>query len=73
MTDSYFLLMSVRAIALLMVLLPAASEFGGELMAQGAEYRPAVLVNPKALNGNTARTIQEGIDMALPGGKVLVL
>ena len=73
MTDSYFRSISARVVVLLIVLLPAAGEFGGELIAQGAEHRPAVLVNPKAVNGNTARTIQEGIDMALPGGTVLVL
>ena len=32
-----------------------------------------MIVNPKAANGGTATTIQEGIDMASPGGKVLVL
>jgi hypothetical protein len=34
---------------------------------------PAVLVNPHARGHATAKTIQEGIDMVDPGGKVMVL
>jgi hypothetical protein len=35
--------------------------------------QPAVLVNPNARGNGTARTIQAGIDMVAPGGKVMVL
>src|SRR3989454_3850640 len=35
--------------------------------------RPAVLVNPHVQGHGTATTIQEGIDMVDPGGKVMVL
>src|SRR2546428_10512046 len=35
--------------------------------------RPAVLVNPHVQGHGTATTIQEGIDMGDPGGKVMVL
>src|SRR5437879_4037894 len=35
--------------------------------------RPAVLVNPHVQGNGTAKTIQEGIGMVDPGGKVLVL
>src|SRR2546428_14137184 len=35
--------------------------------------RPAVLVNPHVNGNGTATTIQEGIDMVDPGGKVMVL
>src|SRR2546426_7990173 len=35
--------------------------------------RPAVLVNPHVQGNGTAKTIQEGIGMVDPGGKVMVL
>ena len=35
--------------------------------------RPAVLVNPHVQGNGTAKTIQQGIDMVAPGGKVMVL
>lgn len=35
--------------------------------------RPAVLVNPHVRGNGTAQTIQEGIDMVDPGGRVMVL
>ncbi len=35
--------------------------------------RPSVLVNPHAAGQGTAKTIQEGIEMVDPGGKVMVL
>ena len=38
-----------------------------------AAARPAVLVNPHVKGNGTATTIQEGIDMVDPGGKVMVL
>src|SRR5438876_12025614 len=38
-----------------------------------AAQRPAVLVNPHVQGNGTAKTIQEGIDMVAPGGKVMVL
>jgi hypothetical protein len=41
--------------------------------AVGGVGRPAVLVNPRSDDNGTARTIQEGIDMAAEGGVVLVL
>jgi hypothetical protein len=40
---------------------------------RGGLGRPAVLVDPNANEAGTARTIQQGIDMAAEGGKVLVL
>src|SRR2546425_8338382 len=41
--------------------------------AQRSPVRPAVLVNPHVQGNGTAWTIQEGIDMVTPGGKVMVL
>src|SRR5207249_2859765 len=38
-----------------------------------AAERPAVLVNPHVQGNGTAKTIQQGIDMVDPGGKVMVL
>lgn len=38
-----------------------------------AAARPSVLVNPHGPENGTARTIQEGITMVDPGGKVMVL
>jgi len=38
-----------------------------------ADGRPSVLVNPHVKGNGTATTIQEGIDMVDPGGKVMVL
>jgi hypothetical protein len=35
--------------------------------------RPVVLVNPHVRGDGTARTIQEGVDMVDPGGRVMVL
>lgn len=35
--------------------------------------RPAVLVNPNVRGNGTARTIQQGIAMVAPGGKVMIL
>lgn len=43
---------------------------GPSLAATG---RPAVLVNPHVQGNGTAKTIQQGIDMVDPGGRVLVL
>ncbi|HEX9193077.1 MAG TPA: hypothetical protein VF871_04855 [Burkholderiales bacterium] len=41
--------------------------------AQRPPVRPAVLVNPHVQGNGTVTTIQEGIDMVAPGGKVMVL
>src|SRR6266705_2271707 len=41
--------------------------------AQRPPVRPAVLVNPHVQGNGTAKTIQEGIGMVDPGGKVMVL
>jgi hypothetical protein len=38
-----------------------------------AAERPVVLVNPHVRGNGTAQTIQEGIDMVDPGGRVMVL
>src|SRR3954447_12631767 len=35
--------------------------------------RPSVLVNPNVAGQGTAKTIQQGIEMVDPGGKVMVL
>jgi hypothetical protein len=59
-------------IVLTMTLLFVATEWSPQA-AQAPQDRPAVLVNPLAASGHTARTIQEGVDMAEPGGTVLVL
>lgn len=40
---------------------------------KGTVGRPVVLVNPVSNGNGTATTIQEGIDMAAPGGRVMVL
>lgn len=42
-------------------------------LAAGDVERPSLLVNPNASDKGTAKTIQEGIDMVAPGGKVLVV
>jgi hypothetical protein len=39
----------------------------------GGSGRPTVLVNPEAADPGTATTIQEGIAMVAPGGRVVVL
>ena len=44
-----------------------------EVVRAAGQERPAVLVNPRAGGNGTANTIQEGIEMAEPGGTVLVL
>jgi len=41
--------------------------------AAGGADRATVLVNPRAAEEGTARSIQEGIDMVAPGGRVVVL
>ena len=63
----------VALTVIVFVALSGSSPRTGMNAAPAGADRPAVLVNPKAQNGGTARTIQEGIDMATPGGKVLVL
>ena len=71
MRGSLFVRRSLSAVVVFTALLAAE---GGRhtVVAQDHEDRPAVLVNPRAGGGGTARTIQEGIDMADSGGKVLV-
>ena len=68
-------MVALRVALTVFVLVALNGSSPGTVMNAGADGadRPAVLVNPKAANGGTARTIQEGIDMATPGGKVLVL
>src|SRR5262245_26812671 len=53
--------------------LAAVGRSGAGVAAQGSLERPAVLVNPKAVHGYTARTIQQGVEMADAGGVVRVL
>ena len=43
------------------------------MWSSSAAARPAVLVNPHVNGNGTPTTIQEGIDMVDPGGKVMVL
>ncbi len=40
---------------------------------EGGLGRPVVLVNPRVRGNGAASTIQEGIDMVAPGGRVMVL
>jgi hypothetical protein len=41
--------------------------------AAGGVGRPSVLVNPNSNDEGTAKTIQQGIEMVAPGGKVLIV
>jgi hypothetical protein len=67
----------LRFVALATVLSGACGEPAAgpdrALAPNSALSRPAVLVNPNASEEGTARTIQQGINMAAPGGKVMVL
>ena len=51
---------------------PDPARIGAPSFAVGGVGRPTVLVNPKANDNGTAKTIQEGIDMVASGGQVLV-
>ena len=73
MRGSLFVRRSLSAVVVFTVLFAADGEIRNSVVAQDQEDRPAVLVNPRAGGGGTARTIQEGLDMAESGGKVLVL
>jgi len=52
---------------------PAPEGIAAPSFAVGGVRRPAVLVNPNANDDGTAKTIQEGIDMVVEGGMVMVL
>lgn len=58
------LLRPVFFLSLSLVLVPPSVAFAG---------RPSVLVNPHVAGKGTAKTIQQGIGMVDPGGKVMVL
>jgi hypothetical protein len=66
--------------ALIVILLAACTEESGgpearlaPSFAAGGVGRPSVLVNANSDDNGTAKTIQEGIAMVAPGGKVLVV
>lgn len=70
------LLMPILALACdgpLPVASDASAGFGSASFAAGGVGRSSVLVNPNATAAGTATSIQQGIGMVAPGGKVLVL
>jgi hypothetical protein len=74
--SAFALLLPVLALACdrhLPVASDASAESGSASFGAGGIGRPSVLVNPSASAVGTATSIQQGIGMVAPGGKVLVV